>query len=239
MQYLLLPLKTVFNDSLSVSWRFLQSSGLLIIITLFLLLFEFSIPALFFKLSGKIYESQNFFHLIFFISASFVFLFLIPIILNKFIYRKTLSSIGLTMPLKKNETFIFILVAFAILIPTIVFLTQQHQALSYYSFHKQSVGKLIFVIVTIFPLYYFFEEFFFRGFLLFNLWGKIRWHSLWVTDIIFTLAHLTKPLMEILIALPAGIILAFLTLRTKSIYPSVVVHYTLGTLLILIVNHII
>ena len=91
--------------------------------------------------------------------------------------------------------------------------------------------KFILVQLLILPPYYFCEEFFFRGFMFMGLWKKINWHSFWVTDIIFFYSHLGKPPLELIFALPVGIVLNYITLRTKSVYPAIIVHCIAGIFL--------
>ena len=78
------------------------------------------------------------------------------------------------------------------------------------------------------PLYYFSEEFFFRGFLFLLLWKKVRWHSFWITDILFAAAHILKPGLEILLCIPASVIFNVLTLYSRSIVPALMVHLIVG-----------
>jgi membrane protease YdiL (CAAX protease family) len=219
--------------------RFVYSAPILICLGLTLLFLEFIIPSEYFILFNQSYNGKTLPCLVFFIFATILFFFLLPTLLCTFFYKEKLTHIGFALPVKKIETAILMLLALLLMVPIILWLAKQHSFQHYYSFNKPSTAKLAFLILVIFPIYYICEEFFFRGFLLINLWKRMRWHSLWITDILFTFAHIAKPLLEIVIALPAGIILALLTLRLKSIYPAMVVHYVLGVTMILAVNGII
>lgn len=204
----------------------------LLVFSLLLLFLEFSIPVFYHKFFHVNYNAKQIPDLIFYISGTILFFILIPAIINPIFFREKLRDLGLRLPHKKIEAILLSMVALVILVPVVLFLAKQHQLREFYSLGHPGALKLFFILVVIFPLYYFCEEFFFRGFLLVHLWKNVRWHSLWITDIIFTLAHVTKPLMEIIIALPAGIIFAYLALRTKSIFPSMFVHYCLGVLML-------
>jgi membrane protease YdiL (CAAX protease family) len=64
----------------------------------------------------------------------------------------------------------------------------------------------------------------------------VKWHSFWITDVLFTFSHLGKPGMEILLCIPASVVFNCLTLGTRSFFPAAVVHFVLGTVLFLVVN---
>jgi len=219
--------------------RFIKSAGVLTGMAIFLVMCEFSIPLIFYKLFHRAYDGKNLLSLLFILVPTFVFFFIIPLILNQLLYKEKLTELGLAKPCHWGKTLLLMGIALLLLGPCIFFLAHYGPFQIYYFFPKLKLSKLIVMFLVILPLYYFFEEFFFRGFLLSLLYKKVRWHSLWITDLVFTLAHIAKPALEILLALPAGIILALLTFRTKSIYPAIVVHYLLGVIMILSVNPII
>ncbi len=219
--------------------RFIQSAPLLIAFVIFLLCVEFNLPAAFSMWFGKAYEPIKITSMLFFIAYTSLWFFVVPILLSQFIYKQKWHDLGLVLPENKIRAVILIFVAMLLLIPAAIFLSQQKPVQMYYSLNHLNVEKLLFLQLVIFPLYYFFEEFFFRGFLFLHLWQKIKWHSFWIMDILFTLAHLGKPLMEIMLSFPAGIVLACLTLSTRSIYPAIIVHYSMGVTLLLLVNHVI
>jgi membrane protease YdiL (CAAX protease family) len=167
--------------------------------------------------------------------CAFIYL-VIPVGATKYIFTDTLTDLGWKTPAKPGHAIIFTTIALAILIPYICLFAQQTNFRHFYSVHDSSFTKLFFVNMVIFPPYYFVEEFFFRGFLFLYLWKKVRWHSFWITDILFTFSHLGKPGLEILLCIPASVVFNCLTLATRSFYPAFFVHFTLGTVLFLIVN---
>ena len=160
----------------------------------------------------------------------------IPAIFASFILREPLSELGLKVPINLTRASIFTLLALIVLVPYICQFAHLTNFQKFYSMHDSSVSKLIIVNLFINPFYYFTEEFFFRGFLFLYLWKKVRWHSFWITDVFFTLSHLFKPGLEILLCIPASIVFNCLTLATRSFYPAFIVHYTLGVVLLLLVN---
>lgn len=218
-------------------WRFVNSSAVLIAATVFLVLCEFAIPSLYLKVFHLSYRGTEISSALFIVSASFLFFFLIPVIIAKLIYRESLSSLGVRLPTEYGKALLLTLLAFIMLLPGNLLISRYHSVHSYYLFKEIYALKLVIFFLIVMPCYYFFEEFFFRGFLLINLYKKIKWHGIWISDLVFALAHIAKPALELWLSFPAGIILAILALRTKSIYPCIVVHYILGVCMILSVNY--
>lgn len=151
----------------------------------------------------------------------------LPAIVNKFVYKGTLKDLGFVFPEKKYRAVFLIIIGLSILLPYIIFFAQQTEFKGY-SLGSPSLPKFTLMMGILFPIYYVGEEFFFRGFLFLGLWKRVGWHSFWITDIIFTLSHIGKPLPEILLCIPASVVFNFLTLFSRSIVPAVVVHSILG-----------
>src|SRR5690606_25832401 len=68
-------------------------------------------------------------------------------------------------------------------------------------------------------------EFFFRGFMLFGFGKDFLHRAVLVSTIPFVIMHFGKPEAETLGALVAGLVLCFLALRSKSIWPGVLLHW--------------
>jgi membrane protease YdiL (CAAX protease family) len=217
--------------------RFFQSAPILISLSILFIIFEYQAPVVFLKYLGSAFDATKITTLIFLIAYTVLCFFVMPVVTSKIIFRENIKKLGLIVPENKKTALFLIIVALLLLAPCMVLFAQQKQFQHYYSLGHPSVSKFIFIQFMMLPIYYFIEEFFFRGFLFLTLWRKIGWHSFWITDVIFTCAHFGKPLPEILLAIPAGIILNYLTLRTQSIYPAAWVHAVLGILLNCLVNY--
>lgn len=85
---------------------------------------------------------------------------------------------------------------------------------------KNSLGWFIYLLAY---------EFLYRGLLLFGLIEAFgTWPAIFVNTIIYSLAHIPKGNKEALAAIPFGIILCILTIRTETIWISVFVHVVLA-----------
>lgn len=72
-------------------------------------------------------------------------------------------------------------------------------------------------------------EFFFRGFLLFGLGRDFLGRAPLVSTLAFTLMHIGKPEPEALGAVVAGLVLCWLALRSRSIWPGVLLHWMVSS----------
>ncbi len=59
-------------------------------------------------------------------------------------------------------------------------------------------------------------EAFFRGFLTFGLYPRFGYLSLFIMVIPYAMVHLGKPPLEVFMAIPAGLLLGYLALKTRS-----------------------
>lgn len=167
--------------------------------------------------------------------GSLWYLFLIPTFFVTCIWRKKLKTIGLQQPPHSAKALISTALALALLLFLAWLMTKTSFMNIAYTLPTLS-ARSIFFLFLVFPIYYFAEEFFFRGFLFLTLWEKVGWHSFWITDIIFMLSHLGKPPIEILICIPASIIFNVVTLLTRSIYPAIFIHTSIGILCLMLMN---
>jgi membrane protease YdiL (CAAX protease family) len=71
---------------------------------------------------------------------------------------------------------------------------------------------------------FFCVEFFFRGFLLGATRRSLGSHAVLAAMVPYCMVHFTKPILEVVGAIPAGIVLGVLALRTQSIWGGVLLH---------------
>ena len=72
-------------------------------------------------------------------------------------------------------------------------------------------------------------EFFFRGFMLFGFRKDLGTRAVIVSTIPFVLMHFDKPQPEVYASLFAGLILCWIALRSKSIWPGVLLHWLVAS----------
>lgn len=101
---------------------------------------------------------------------------------------------------------------------------------------KQAISAWFIVEIILSLIYFISEEFFFRGYLLFDLLKKKGLHTIWISSLIFSFLHIGKPTGEIFFAFFVGIILGIISYKTKSFIPAAIIHFcvALGLNLIII-----
>ncbi|HEY8427413.1 MAG TPA: CPBP family intramembrane glutamic endopeptidase, partial [Sandaracinaceae bacterium] len=72
-------------------------------------------------------------------------------------------------------------------------------------------------------------EFFFRGFLLFGYAKDCFSRAVLLSTIPFVLMHFGKPEAEVFGSLVAGLVLCYIAMRSKSIWPGVLLHWLVAS----------
>lgn len=163
------------------------------------------------------------------ISAFFI-MFVIPALIIKFVFKKELSDFGLSIPKDLSRALKLIAIALLILLPFIFLLASKTNFQEFYLI-KHSFSGLFFLEILASCLYFFSEEFLFRGVLFFGLWDKLKLHTFWITNLIFAIFHLNKPYGEVFFAFFTGLLLSYVSLKTKSFIPAAIIHTILAFVL--------
>ncbi len=77
-------------------------------------------------------------------------------------------------------------------------------------------------------------EFFFRGWILFAYTRKFGHEALWLQAVPFALAHISKPEVETLSTIFGGFAFGWVAWRTKSFVYPFLIHWFIGTFIILV-----
>lgn len=191
-------------------------------------------PVIFLVKFGLIKENDPLFSLIAGIS-SFIFFFLIPFFVIKYIYKKNISFFGVRWPINLKDSIELIILSLVYFIPLMYFFSKESIFQDFYSINR---GSIYFISTTLGAvIYYFSEEFLFRGFLFFGLWNKFKFHTFWIINLLFCFFHIGKPFQEIIFSFFMGLILTFLSYKTKSIIPATLVHFILAMVLNILVTY--
>lgn len=157
--------------------------------------------------------------------GDFITFFILPFLIIRFFFKEKLSHYGLQIGDYKvglKITLIFIL----IMVPLVWFASASDSFANVYP-HLNSARDSwnVFIIYEIGLLIYMIAwEFIWRGFMLFGLYEKFGFYSLFIQMIPFVILHNGKPMLETFGAILAGLALGILALRTKSIFYCVIAH---------------
>ena len=167
---------------------------------------------------------------------SLVLFFGLGIIFTKFILKKSPKDFGLGFSQKKLS---LILILIAIPITALCGLScvldsQMSSTYPLVDFHTFGTWYYILGYFISYFLYYVGWEYLFRGILLNASEDKMGVvGAILLTTLVSALIHTSigafgKPMVETLSAIPAGIIFGFIAHKTKSIYPTLIIHFLVG-----------
>ena len=128
----------------------------------------------------------------------------------------------------KRRAIKYFLLLFTLSIPVMLYGATLPEFQLYYPIYKPAAHSihafLLFESLVFFMM--FATEFFFRGFLLFGLRRHFPENTAILLHAIpYALVHIGKPVLEVYYSFFAGIIFAHIALRSKSILPSLALHF--------------
>jgi len=172
--------------------------------------------------------NQQLFSLGYWVFTILVFYFLIPATIIKFVFKEKLKDYGLWggSVFRERKIFgLFLIIMFPLIL---IFSTTESFQLRYPFYHLQD-NEALWPDFFIWELLYFFQfialEFFFRGFMVHGLKKQFGYYSVFIMTIPYCMIHFGKPFPETIAAIVAGIILGTLSLKSRSIWMGVAIHF--------------
>lgn len=169
--------------------------------------------------------------LAFWISVIVVFYLIVPILLIKLVFREKLSDYGLRFGNLKKDYGIY-LVMLVIMLPLVYMVSRTHSFQLRYPFYNLQAGENLYPNFWMWEAMYFVQfigvEFFFRGFMVHGTKKQLGVYSVLFMVIPYCMIHFGKPMAESIAAIVAGIALGFLSLKSKSVVPGILIHYSVA-----------
>ncbi|HPS27690.1 MAG TPA: CPBP family glutamic-type intramembrane protease, partial [Bacteroidales bacterium] len=172
--------------------------------------------------------NQQLFSLGYWVVTILIFYFLIPAAIIKLVFKEKLKDYGLWGGniFRERRIFgLFLIVMFPLIL---IFSTTESFQLRYPFYHLQS-DETLWPDFFIWELLYFFQfialEFFFRGFMVHGLKKQFGYYSIFIMTIPYCMIHFGKPFPETIAAIIAGIILGTFSLKSRSIWMGVAIHF--------------
>jgi membrane protease YdiL (CAAX protease family) len=178
---------------------------------------------------------------IYFFLCTVLLLFLVPLVLIKFVLKEKILDYGF-----KKGNFKFGMTSFIILLPVIALAlllpsSKTAQFKAEYPLYALA-GKTFWWVLLyeiMYGFYYVGFEFFFRGFMLFGLKDIFgEWNAILIQTIPSVLIHIGKPEGEIFASVFSGILFGALVLKSKSIYYIFFLHWLIGVVLDLFILYL-
>ena len=157
-------------------------------------------------------------------STSCMILFvLIPILFHVVFPLENIHAYGVSL----RSTIIHFPVYIALLtimLPILWIVSASPRFYQFYPMYKPAAMSDWVLYECIYMLQFFAVEFFFRGFCLFRLERFAGLYAIPIMVIPYALIHIYKPLPEALGSVAGGLILGYLAIKTRSIWPGFIVH---------------
>ena len=145
--------------------------------------------------------------------------FVLPAVAIRIWLRRPLRDFGLALHDLRSAGPLYAGL-FLLLLPVLAFAAMRLEFLTYYPFYKRA-GESWFDLLMwelMYASHFVALEFFFRGFWLEATRRALGVHAIAFMVVPYCMIHFTKPVLEVLAAIPAGIVLGLLAMRTRSIW---------------------
>jgi uncharacterized protein len=176
-------------------------------------------------------KNAQLYRLLYWVMVMIVFYFIFPLLLIKFVFKQKFSDYGLSIKGAFKDYKLYVLML-CFMIPLVVFFSRTESFQQRYPFYDVQKGESLYPNFIVWEIFYFLQffalEFFFRGFMLHGTKQQFGFYSVFVMTIPYCMIHFGKPLPETLAAIIAGIVLGTLSLKSKSIWLGVAIHYSVA-----------
>lgn len=156
----------------------------------------------------------------------YFFYLVVPLAIVLFVFRESPARYGLRFYLTKRTAALYA-VMIAAMMPLLFWASTRADFQSTYPFVKDLGDRWVLTIV-LWELArvarFVCLEFFFRGYFLFSMEGKLGYTAIAASTVPYGLIHFAKPFPEAMGAIAAGAILGFLALRTRTIVGGAIIH---------------
>jgi membrane protease YdiL (CAAX protease family) len=165
--------------------------------------------------------------LLFWAAGSLVTYVLLPAFVIRSVLRRRVRDFGLSVRGILGSSWVY-LAMLLVMVPILFYFSGSDRFLHTYPFYKPCPGEPLWPAFVTWQLFYWGQfialEFFFRGFLVHGLRHRFGIYSIFVMTVPYCMIHFGKPLPETFAAIVAGIVLGFMSLKTRSIWLGAALH---------------
>jgi membrane protease YdiL (CAAX protease family) len=162
---------------------------------------------------------------------SFATYFILPWLVIRLVFRERLAEYGIKPHGALRDWPIYI-VFFGVMFPLLLWVSNHEHFQATYPFYKLRPGEPLWPHFWTWEALYFLQfvglEFFFRGFMVHGTKHRFGVYSVFVMAVPYCMIHFTKPMLETFGALIAGVVLGFMSLKTRSIWMGAAIHMSVA-----------
>jgi membrane protease YdiL (CAAX protease family) len=175
---------------------------------------------------------NNLYGLLWWVLVSVVFYFSLPAFFVKFVQKRDLRDIGLSLSIESGFLKMVVM-CIVVMLPLVYMMSLTGSFSAKYPFLQiyddaPYIGWTLLVWELAYFAQFFGLEFFFRGFLLHSLKPALGLYSIFAMTVPYTMIHFGKPMAETFAAIFAGIFLGWLSYKNGSIWLGLVLHCTVA-----------
>ncbi len=176
-------------------------------------------------------ENYSFGFLLFWACGQTLLYVVPPIIFIRFVWKKSLGDYGVKLKGVFSLWWMYFLML-AVMVPIVFVASRSEGFQATYPFFEPFPNEPLWPRFWIWEGAYFLQfvglEFFFRGFLLHGIRRQFGAYAIFVMMVPYCMIHFGKPMPETFAAIAAGIILGFMSLKTRSIWMGAALHVSVA-----------
>jgi len=150
-----------------------------------------------------------------------------PMLIIKLVFRERLSDYGLKFRGVFDGWWVY-LVMFSVMLPIVLYVSASAAFQRQYPFYHPGDAEPLWPRFWIWQLFYAAQfvalEFFFRGFMLHGVKHRLGAYAIFVMTVPYCMIHFGKPMRETFAAIVAGVLLGFMSLKTRSVWLGAALH---------------
>ena len=164
--------------------------------------------------------------------CTMIFCYLVvPLAIVKLLFREKLSAYGFKVQGAFREWWLYA-VMLLVMVPLVWYFSTTASFQARYPFYKPLKTEPLWPNFWQWEMLYFVQfiglEFFFRGFMVLGLRKRFGYYSIFVMTVPYCMIHFGKPMPETIGAILAGFVLGTLSMKSRSIWLGVLIHYSVA-----------
>lgn len=165
------------------------------------------------------------------VGTMFIVYLFVPLLLILFVFRESPTAYGLGMRNAFRDWWLYLLML-AVMLPLVIGFSGTESFQARYPFYNPSDDPSLWPDFWTWELMYFIQfigvEFFFRGFMTHGLRKRFGFYSVFIMTVPYTMIHYGKPMPETIGAVFAGLVLGTLSLKSRSVWLGILIHYSVA-----------